>query len=135
MLKKGLIAGFLNLLVGLGLNWGVSLVLPGILKEYQNTTIFRPWTDPLMMTYFAYPFILGVALSYLWDLVHKQFKGEPLSKAFEFAKMYFLIATIPGMFISYTSLQLSLVMILLWTATGFLQALIAGLVFAKAVVK
>ena len=132
MLKKGLIAGFLNLLVGLGLNWGVSLVLPGILKEYQNTAIFRSWNDPLMMVYFAYPFIVGIALAYLWNLVHKQFKGEPLSKAFDFAKMYFLIATIPGMFISYTSFQLSLSMVLLWTAVGFLQALVAGLVFAKA---
>lgn len=49
----------------------------------------------------------------------------------EFAKIYFIIATIPGMFISYTSMQLSLTMVLLWTIVGYLEALIAGLVFTK----
>lgn len=131
MWKKGIMAGFANLMVGLGFNFFLGVIMPSLSQEYQNTSIFRPWTDPLMIIYFAYPFILGVTLFYLWEKVSKQFSGDPVNKAFQFAKLYFVIATIPGMFISYTSFQISLIMILSWTVVGFLQAYVSGFVFAK----
>lgn len=131
ILKRGLIAGIAALVVGFGLNWLAGIVFPSITQEYQNTAIFRPWTDPLMMIYFAYPFILGIVLAYLWSVLQKQLSGDSTNKAFQFAKLYFVIATIPGMFISYTSFQVSFLMILSWTASGFLQAFVAGLVFTR----
>jgi len=95
-----------------------------VASQYQNTAMFRPWSDPLMTVYFAYPFILGLVAAYLWDKV-----GKP--KPLEFAKFYFIIATIPGMFITYTSFQISLMMVLLWAVTGFVQAWVAAWVFTK----
>lgn len=124
MLKKGLVAGVVLLVVGYSFNWLLSFLIPQILAEYQNTAIFRSWNDPLMLVYFAYPFILGVVLAYLWEKLKAK-------DALEFAKTYFIIATIPGMFISYTSMQLSLLMICVWMLMGFLQAYIGGLVFAR----
>ena len=123
-MKRGLIAGLANLVLGFGINQFVTLLLPALANEYQNPAMFRPWSDPLMMVYFAYPFILGVAAAYLWE---KAGKPKPL----EFAKLYFLIATVPGMFITYTSFQISLPMVLLWAVTGYIQVLVAGLVFIK----
>ena len=122
--KKGLLAGLANLVLGFVINWLAGAVLPTVASQYQNTAMFRPWSDPLMTVYFAYPFILGLVLAYLWDKV-----GKP--KPLEFAKFYFIIATIPGMFITYTSFQISLLMVLLWAATGFIQAWVAGWVFTK----
>lgn len=124
MLKRSLIAGVVLLIVGMGINWVIGMFFPGISAEYQNPAMFRPWTDPLMMVYFGYPFILGFVLYYFWGKV-----GKP--KAFEFAKLYFLIATVPGMFITYTSFQVSLSMVLLWAVTGFLQVYIAGLIYPQ----
>ncbi len=124
MIKKGLTAGAVLLVIGLGINQLVGVLLPTIGMEYQNTAIFRPWSDPLMMVYFAYPFILGIVAAYLWGRI-----GKP--KPFEFAKLYFWIATLPGMFITYTSFQVSLSMVLLWAFTGFVQAFAAGWVFTK----
>ena len=124
VIKKGLIAGVAALVVGFGINWLAGVIFPSITQEYQNPNIFRPWTDPLMMAYFAHPFILGLVLAYLWDKLKAK-------DALEFAKLYFIIAAIPGMFVSYTSFQLSLLMILVWTVSGFLQAFVAGLVFAR----
>jgi hypothetical protein len=129
--KRGLIIGVANLVVGLVLNWLVSTVLPSIAQEYQNGSMFRPWSDPLMMVYFGYPFILGFAASYLWDLVKEHLKGKPEQKAMQFATIYFIIATIPGMFITFTSFQISLGMVLVWAVTGFIQAYVAGLVITK----
>ena len=130
MFKKGLIAGVAILIVGMLINFLLEAFIPGLTKEYQ-TAMFRPWTDPLMTAYFAYPFILGVVAAYLWDLIEKKFIGDAVNKAFQFAKLYFIIATIPGMFISYTTFQISLTMILAWTATGFVDVFVAGLVFTK----
>lgn len=131
MWKKGFIAGLINLVIGIGINAVLGVVFPGVSAEYQNTSLFRPWSDPLMMVFFAHPFILGVVLAYFWNIVQKQFTGDAVAKALSFAKLYFVIATIPGMFISYTSFQLSFLMVGVWTVTGFLQAFIAGLVCAK----
>ena len=124
LLKRGLISGLANLVLGFGINQFVTLLLPALANEYRNPAMFRPWSDPLMMVYFAYPFILGVAAAYLWEKV-----GKP--KPAEFAKLYFLIATVPGMFITYTSFQISFPMVLLWAVTGYIQVLVAGLVFVR----
>ena len=113
-LKRGVFAGAANLITGLGLGWLIGIILPAIAEEYQNTAIFRPWSDPRMMVYFAYPFILGLAYAYIWSMVERQFKGnDRIERAGQFAKLYFIIATVPGMFITYTSFQVSLMMVLL----------------------
>lgn len=131
MIKNGLIAGVVIFLLGFLVTWLVEIIFPGIAKEYQNPAIFRPWEDPLMLAFFAYPFIFGVVSAYLWELLKGHLKGTPVNKALEFGKIYFIIATIPGMFITYTSFKLSLALVLLWTASGFLDAFIAGFVFTK----
>lgn len=130
MLKKGLVAGLANLVVGMALTFGLQTVLPSLAKEYQ-TALFRPWNDPLMTLFFAYPFILGIVAAYLWGLLQSNFKGDSFKKAFQFAKTYFIIATIPGMFVTYTSFHVSIFMVLSWTVIGFVEVYIAGLVFTK----
>lgn len=131
MLKKGLLAGLINLVLGMILSFGLQTLFPDLAKEYQNIKLFRPWTDPLMMAFFAYPFILGIAASYFWSLLGKALTGDAINKALKFAGIYFVIATIPGMFVSYTTFQVSLWMVLSWTLTGLLEVFVAGLVFAK----
>ena len=69
MIKKGIIAGAVLLIVGLGINWILGLLFPSLLSEYQNSALFRSWQDPLMMAYFGYPFILGFVLIYLWEIL------------------------------------------------------------------
>lgn len=130
-LKLGLIVGFINLVIGFLINWLIGAAVPTISTQYQNTEVFRPWSDPLMLIYFAYPFILGIVSYYLWRLLKPQLKGEGVNKALQFAWIYFVISTIPGMFITYTSMQISLAMVLLWSATGFLEAFVAGIIFSR----
>ncbi|KKT74992.1 MAG: hypothetical protein UW69_C0022G0002 [Microgenomates group bacterium GW2011_GWA2_44_7] len=132
IVKQGLIIGIVNLLVGLIFNQTVGLLFPGITQEYVRSGLFRPWTDPLMMAFFLYPFILGLVLAYFWSRFGKQIEGKTSSaKALNFAKLYFLIATVPGMFVSYTSFRVSALMIGSWTLTGFVEAFVAGWILAK----
>ncbi|OGG10828.1 hypothetical protein A3J20_02970 [Candidatus Gottesmanbacteria bacterium RIFCSPLOWO2_02_FULL_42_29] len=132
MIKRALLAGTANLILGFVLNWIFAIIFPSITREYMTGSLFRPWTDPLMTVYFLYPYILGFSMAYFWPIIEKNLKGKDvLSKAGEFAKLYFIIATVPGMFITYTSFNISLLMVCVWALTGFLQAFLYGLVFFK----
>lgn len=131
-LKKGLFTGLVLFIFSFAVNWLMTFLFPSLTAEYQNSNLFRPWTDPLMMAYFAHPFIFGIVAAYLWDLLKDKIKGsKPEEKAMKFANIYFLIATVPGMFITYTSFRLSFLMVLSWAILGYFQAFIAGLVFVK----
>lgn len=132
-MKKVVISGFA---AGLGM-LAVSLVLmqiynalfPSLQAEYQNSSMFRPWSDPLMSLYFLHPFVLGLALAFIFDKVKELINGKTIfEKAFVFALIFWLVATIPGMFISYSSFQLSLLMVLSWSFSGLIQAFVAGLI-------
>jgi hypothetical protein len=131
MIKKGLIAGIAVFIVGFGLNFLAGAVVPGVQEEYMNQNLFRPWEDPLMMAFFLYPFIFGIVGAYLWGLLKDHLKGDSTKKALEFARIYFIVATIPGMIATYTSFQISLSMVLLWAVTGYVEAFVAGYIFAK----
>jgi len=124
MIKKGLLTGVVLLIFALVSNWFSGVLFPQLSAEYQNPNMFRPWQDPLMMAYFLYPFIFALTGYYLWEKLKKP-------KAMEFTKTYFIVATIPGMFITYTSFKVSSIMVLMWTISGLLQAYIAGWIFSK----
>ena len=68
MLKKGLIAGGVNFIVAMAINFGFMALIPSLAREYQNPGLFRPWSDPLMMLFFLNPFILGF-LEFVWAMM------------------------------------------------------------------
>lgn len=130
--KRALTAGVIMLFVGFGMNIIFEALFPQLAREYQNSSLFRPWTDPLMMVFFFYPFILAFSLSYLWEKVHTHFESiSMLNTIRNFTLFYFLIASVPGMFISYTTFPISFMMILSWTVSGLLNVMIATYVFIK----
>ena len=128
---SGLIAGVGIFIISMGFSFLLGYLFPAIQAEYQNPNLFRPWSDPLMSLYFAYPFILGLGLAFFWNKTKEVFKGKGFNRAINFAGWYFLIAAIPGMLITYSSFPVSLGLIIIWTVSGFIEALVAGLVFDK----
>lgn len=130
VILSGLVAGAAMLVVGLGVGYLLMLVFPGLQAEYENTSLFRSWEDPIMSLYFAYPFVTGLILAWVWNKVKKVFAGKAWAKrglSFGFA---YWVVTIPGMLISYASFPLSLLMVVSWTISGLLQALCAGPILA-----
>ncbi|HEX6977083.1 MAG TPA: hypothetical protein VF185_01825 [Patescibacteria group bacterium] len=131
IIKQGLIIGVINLIVTFILSQGLSFLIPSLGSQYQSG-LFRPWTDPLMMLFFLHPFIVGFVLAYFWNKLGSHIEGKKVSqKALNFAILYFLIATIPGMFVTYTSFNVSALMVGVWTVEGFIAAYIAGFILAK----
>jgi hypothetical protein len=85
-----------------------------------------------MQMFFAYPFVLGIILAFVWDKVKKSVAGKTTtSRGLNFGLIYFMATTIPGMFITYSSFQVSLMLVMSWTLSGFIEAVVAGWVLAK----
>lgn len=128
-----LLAGLVLLVSAMVFGYLASLLFPGLQAEYANFAIFRPWDDPLMMLYFLYPFVLSFVLAWFWQKASRLFEGPIWKKSLSLTWLYFLLATLPGMFITYSSFQVSGLMTLNWTITGFIQVFFASLVLVKMV--
>ena len=128
---SGLLAGAIMLIISLATGKCFQFLFPSIRLEYENPQLFRPWTDPLMSIYFLEPFVTGVILAWLWNIVKGNIKGNTLTeKGINFGFIYWVI-TIPGMLMSYSSFPLSPQLVFSWSATILAQAICAGLLFSK----
>lgn len=128
---SGLLAGVGILAVSVASMFIVGSILPDVAKQYLNPNLFRPWSDPLMQLYFVYPFVLGLALALFWEKTKSVFKGKGITRALNFGYWYFLLATIPGMWITYSSFQVSLELVTVWTVGGFVEIVAAVLILDK----
>lgn len=131
VITTGLAAGVVMLAVGLLLMPVWSAVFPNIQGEYASG-LFRPWNDPLMTLYFAHPFVLGLAMAYLFEYMKPALKIKGwMAKGFKYGFLVWLVAGLPGMWITYASFNVSLPLVLSWTASGFLELVLAGASIAK----
>lgn len=126
----GFLAGVTMLIVSFA--WGMvsNMIWPELAEEYQNPGIFRPWTDPAMSIMLLHPIIVGVILSWLWSKTNHLIKVDSSWKRGVTFGFIYWIATISGMIISYSTFQISLVMVLNWTLNGAIQSMVAGLIFS-----
>ncbi len=127
----GLLVGVLLLAVGMGLNFLLNALFPQLVAEYGNVAIFRPWDDPKMSLFFIYPFLVAILLAFTWAKCKTAFQGSVFKKGLTFGFIYFAIAIIPGMLMSYSSFQVSALLVGSWTLSGLLDGIIAGLIYAK----
>lgn len=131
IILPGLIAGVINLILGMALSFLFMRMFPAVSVDYNNASLVRPFADPLMTVFFLYPFILGVILAWAWDKSKSLFSGTWQKRGIYFGLAISLISTVPGMFVSYTTFPLSLITIISWTISGFICAVVAGMIFAK----
>jgi hypothetical protein len=134
MIKKvigaGLVVGLVNFLAAMLVSKIFGVAFPSIDAEMQNPNLFRSWTDPLMLLFFVYPFLLGIILAWFWNKT-KNLYGVNLRGGLEFGLNYWIISTIPGMFITYSSMPYSFLMVLSWLVGGLVSALLAGIILIK----
>jgi len=127
----GLLAGLVMLVVSLVLGPLFNLIFPSLAAEYNNTNLFRPWSDPIMYLMLVEPFILGIILAWIFSVTKNLFKTEKVwGKGIYFGLCYWVI-TIPGMVMSYSSFPISLLMIITWSISILIQAIVAGLIYAR----
>jgi len=128
---SGLLAGLVMLVLGLAVGRLFDLFAPGLVAEYNNPALFRPWSDPLMSLYFLQPFLVALILAWFWTKLKGLVRGtNALEKGLFFGLAYWLLI-IPGMLMTYSSFPLSLLIVFSWTVIALIQGLAAGWIFAK----
>ncbi|HOT15834.1 MAG TPA: hypothetical protein PK252_13835 [Bacteroidales bacterium] len=134
-MKKLILPSFLaaiaSFAMSIAIGFAFMFIFPSLNDEYSNTSIFRTWEDPLMYIYFLQPFFFAFTLAWIWTKVKKLFAENIMNAAFTLTGAYWLVATIPGMLISYSSYQISSAMVLSWTVSSFFQTYVASLVIIK----
>jgi uncharacterized Tic20 family protein len=131
VLVPGLVAAIGMFAAGMVLSYLFNFLFPSVKAEYENTALFRPWSDPLMFLFFIQPFLLGVALAWCWNKIKTQFQGSVGIKAFNFTLIFLFISILPGMLMSVSCFKISLLMTLTWTISSFFQVWIASLIFMR----
>lgn len=126
----GLLAGVLTLISGMLINY-LFMLFPEVTVDYYNKNIMRTWSDPIMSLFFLYPFVQAIILAWAWDKSKGLFQGTTLKRGVKFGFSIWLIATIPGMLVSYSSFPVSLLTIISWTISGLVVGIISGIIFAK----
>ncbi|MCB0553658.1 MAG: hypothetical protein KDD02_08920 [Phaeodactylibacter sp.] len=129
ILLPGLVAGLALLALSYGVLFLVIRIVPAMAEEYYNP-IFWPGADRAFLFY-LHPFILGLALAWFWNRFKEQLSASGTMRGIEMGLVYALVATLPSMWITFSAINVSLMMVLSWFVYGFVQAVIAGLVFTR----
>lgn len=132
IIVAGLLAGFAMLVLAMAVGLLINSVLPSVATEYENTNLFRSWSDPIMSLYFLYPFFLGIALAWAWDKTKGVIgEGSIWVRGSRFARSFWIISALPGILMSYSSFPISLAMSLTWLLSSLVQLLCAGFIYAR----
>lgn len=132
-MKKILISGFITGCILFVLSYGGLFLavrfFPKLFTEYNNPLFNSDGSRDLL--FYSHAFIFSFALSWFWDRFKSLFKGMFMLRGLEFGLVYSVIALLPVMWISFSALDITVVMVSSWFVYGLMQAIVAGMVFAK----
>ncbi len=129
LLVKGFVAGAVLLVFSYLSLYLLVALFPGLAEQYYDPIFNLEGNNTVL--YFAHPFILSFALAWFWRRFKGLFHGPFWWRGIEVGLVYALIATLPSMWIIFSSLAISLTMVLSWFFYGLFQAIVVGIIFAK----
>jgi len=129
ILVSGLVAGTLLFVLSYG---GLSVAVrffPSLFLDYNNPLFNSDGSRDML--FYLHAFIISFALSWFWDRFKGLFHGSFLIRGLEFGLVYAILALLPVMWITFSALDITVIMVLSWFIYGLLQAVTAGLLFAR----
>jgi hypothetical protein len=129
ILISGSLSGFILVLLSIVALYTTIWLLPNLALEYYDSAFRSDGRGAIL--YFFHPLILSLALAWFWERFKGVFKGNFLMRGIEFGLVYLIVATVPAMWIVYSAMSVTLTIALTWLVYGFIQAVIAGLIFER----
>jgi hypothetical protein len=129
IILSGLIAGSILFLISYGGLYSAVKFFPDLFVEYNNPLFNSDGSRDVL--FYLHAFIISFALSWFWDRFKELFHGTFITRGIEFGLVYSLVALLPVMWITFSSLDITVSIVLSWFIYGLVQAIIAGLIFAK----
>ena len=124
-----LFSGIVLLLLSATMFYAGARVFPAVTQEYLSG-VFRTASKTDWMFY-AHPFIVSIALKWFWERYKAIFKSSLLLRALEVALVYGMVALLPVLWLTFSTIDVSLPMVGTWLFYGLVQAFTAGIIFAK----
>lgn len=125
-----LIAGLLVLATSLSILYIAIFFFPSMMEEYYNA-VFRSSSFETDWLFYVHPFLLSASLKWFWDRSKSLFSGPLLLRAAEAALTYGMVAMLPVLWLTFSAIDISFIMVFTWLVYGVIQAFIAGIVFAR----
>jgi len=129
IVRPALIAGAILFVVSYGGLYLAIQFLPFLFVKYINPMFTSDSSRDIL--FYLHAFVVSFALSWFWDRFKSLFNGKYVVRGLEFGLVYSLVALVPVMWITFSSLDVTFVMVLSWYVYGLCQAVIAGIIFAR----
>jgi len=129
IILSGFIAGIILFILSYGSLFLAIRFFPELFIDYNNPLFNSDGSRDIL--FYLHAFIFSFALSWFWSRFKGLFHGSFITRGLEFGLVYALVAMLPVMWITFSSLDITLLIVFSWFMYGFIQAVIAGLVFAK----
>lgn len=126
---KGLVAGTALLIFSYAALYLLVALFPNLAELYYDP-MFSLDEDKAVF-YFLHPYILSFALAWFWRRFKSLFHGSFWWRGIEMGLVYGLIATLPSMWIIFSSMAISPALVVSWLLYGVFQAIVVGIIFAK----
>jgi hypothetical protein len=129
IISSGFIAGIILFVLSYGGLFISIWFFPALFTDYNNPLFNSDGSRDIF--FYLHAFVFSFALSWFWSRFKGLFKGSFIIRGLELGLVYALVALLPAMWITFSSLDITLLIVCSWFLYGFLQAMVAGLVFAK----
>lgn len=129
VLRSGLIAGVVLFIFSYGGLYLAVKFFPAFFVEYNNPLFNSDGQRDIL--FYLHAFIISFALSWFWDRFKGLFHGSTVMRGVKFALVYTIVALLPVMWITFSAMDITILMVSSWLVYGFVQAIISGLIFGK----
>ncbi|MFC5283816.1 hypothetical protein [Pedobacter alpinus] len=129
IILSGLTAGTVLFILGYGALFFAIRLFPDFFTDYSNPLFNSDGSRDVL--FYLHAFVLSLALAWFWERFKGMFKGGYLLRGLEFGFVYAIVSLIPVMWITFSALDVTATMVISWLFYGLIQAIIAGVIFAK----
>ncbi|WP_256009715.1 hypothetical protein [Desertivirga xinjiangensis] len=126
---SGFVAGISLFCISYGGLFLAIRFVPELFVSYNNPLFNSDGSRDLL--FYLHAFIISLALSWFWERFKSLFNGPFILRGLEFGFVYAMVALVPVMWITFSALDITISMVLSWLFYGFIQAVVAGIIFAK----
>lgn len=129
VLTTGLIGGIVLFIISYGGLFLSIRFFPELFVTYNNPLFNSDGSKDVL--FYLHAFIISFALSWFWERFKGLFHGPFILRGLEFGFVYAIVALLPVMWITFSSIDITFIMVASWFLYGLVQAVLAGILFAK----
>ncbi len=131
VLQSGLVAGIvLSILSYGGLFLAVSIkFFDSFFIGYLSNVFISDRSRDIF--FYTHALLISFALAWFWDRSKKLFHGHFIIRGLEFGAVYTIAGLLPILWMTYSQIDVSEIMVLSWLGFGLFQSCMAGIIFAK----